>query len=212
MLQGEPTTVFYPDLTRRFDGSTVLGYLNFSDGRADARFRKSLADAFGFLTESGDATPWVTIPGWLQHRAGELEQSGSAAFRDTAQARQILDRSRQFYVVMPFAVELPGEDQPPRRFPDGDASPIALRSVDAHFITTAAGARLQDRSLCGLRSDVVGLQRPPQSEFFCKHTKHVRLWRVDDDALPHHHFGLRSADGFSCCHGFLLVFVFFDAR
>ena len=95
MLQGEPTTVFYPDLTRRFDGSTVLGYLNFSDGRVDARFRKSLADAFGFLTESGDATPWVTIPGWLRHRADELEQSGSAAFRDTAQARQILDLGLQ---------------------------------------------------------------------------------------------------------------------
>ena len=87
MLQGEPTTVFYPDLTRRFDGSTVLGYLNFSDGRVDARFRKSLADAFGFLTESGDATPWVTIPGWLQHRADELEQSGSAAFRRSEERR-----------------------------------------------------------------------------------------------------------------------------
>ena len=96
MLQGEPTTVFYPDLTRRFDGSTVLGYLNFSDGRVDARFRKSLADAFGFLTESGDATPWVTIPGISRPL---MSISVARRCEDTLGAREIWPGSR---ITIPF--------------------------------------------------------------------------------------------------------------
>ena len=72
----------FPELTRRHDGSTLLGYLNFSDGRPDPRFRKALAEVFGFLSSSGDPTPWVTAAGWLDRRARELEGTGPAAFRD----------------------------------------------------------------------------------------------------------------------------------
>ena len=80
----------FPELTRRFDGSTLLGYLNFSDGRPDPRFRKALAEVFGFLLSSGDPAPWVAAAGWLSARAGELEGSGPAAFRDLAQAKDVI--------------------------------------------------------------------------------------------------------------------------
>ena len=76
-----------PELTRRFDGAAALGYLNFSDGRPDAKFRKLLADVFGYLREAGHTAPWNAVAAWLTARATELEQSGSAAFRDLGQAR-----------------------------------------------------------------------------------------------------------------------------
>jgi hypothetical protein len=78
------------ELGRRFDAGKLLGYLNFSDGRPDPRFRKLLVDAFAHRIESGDAAPWITIARWLAQAADGLEQSGSAAFRDLSQARLIL--------------------------------------------------------------------------------------------------------------------------
>lgn len=76
-----------PELTRRYDGAAALGYLNFSDGRPDPKFRKLLADVFGFLRDVGTRAPWDVVAGWLTARAAELEQSGSSAFRDLAQAK-----------------------------------------------------------------------------------------------------------------------------
>src|SRR5262249_37197502 len=63
-----------PELPRRFDGAAPLGYSNFSDGRPDPKFRKSLADVFGFLAEAGDRAPWQTALAWLTARADELEK------------------------------------------------------------------------------------------------------------------------------------------
>lgn len=79
-----------PELTRRFDPSKPIGYLNFSDGRPDPRFRTLLADAFGFLLQSNDPAPWLTLRRWLQSACDDLEQSGSAAFKDVTQAREVL--------------------------------------------------------------------------------------------------------------------------
>src|SRR6476661_5031416 len=80
----------YPELTRRFDAAKPVGYLNFADGRPDARFRKFLADVFAFLADVPDRRPWETAGAWLAHTLGELEQSGSAAFRDAGQARRVV--------------------------------------------------------------------------------------------------------------------------
>src|SRR5438552_13131018 len=80
----------YHELSRKTDPAKLLGYLNFSDGRPDAKFQKGLAEAFGFLIESGDAAPWVTIPSWLTQACGELAASGSAAFREVIQARGVI--------------------------------------------------------------------------------------------------------------------------
>lgn len=81
----------YPELGRRTDPAKLLGYLNFSDGRPDPRFQKGLADAAAFLADAGDPAPWLALPKWLAHALGELEAGGSPAFRDTAQARAVID-------------------------------------------------------------------------------------------------------------------------
>lgn len=79
----------HADLGRRFDAGKLLGYLNYSDGRPDLRFRKLLADVFAYRIEVGDPEPWRTTSNWLAAATDELERSGSAAFRDLTQARRI---------------------------------------------------------------------------------------------------------------------------
>src|SRR4051812_16991715 len=81
----------YHELSRKTEPAKLLGYLNFSDGRPDPRFQKGLADAVAVLADGGDAAPWRTLPGWLAHALAELEAGGAAAFRDTTQARAVID-------------------------------------------------------------------------------------------------------------------------
>src|SRR4051794_10244279 len=78
------------ELSRRHDVGKLLGYLNFSDGRPDPRFRRSLAEAFGTLLERSDAAPWTTLGLWLTASCNELAAGGSAAFKDTTQARAVI--------------------------------------------------------------------------------------------------------------------------
>ncbi|CAN5298794.1 hypothetical protein BH11PLA2_BH11PLA2_30090 [soil metagenome] len=78
------------ELGRRHDVGKLLGYLNFSDGRPDPRFRRGLADAFGTLLEHHDATPWLTLGRWFLASCDDLATGGSAAFKDTTQARAII--------------------------------------------------------------------------------------------------------------------------
>ena len=59
----------YAELGRRFDAGKLLGYLNFSDGRPDLRFRKLLADVFAHRIDAGDTTPWQTTADWLARAA-----------------------------------------------------------------------------------------------------------------------------------------------
>jgi hypothetical protein len=69
--------------------SSLLGWLNFSDGRPDSRWQKQLNDAFAFLAENGELTPWQALLDAL--RAGLSELHGSAAaFRDVRQAELVL--------------------------------------------------------------------------------------------------------------------------
>lgn len=82
---------FFPELTRLFDPTKPLGYLNFSDGRADPRFRKLLADVFEHLLEKYDPAPWATTGAWLLTTATDLEKSGSAAFQDLSRARAVVE-------------------------------------------------------------------------------------------------------------------------
>ncbi|MFO0937207.1 MAG: hypothetical protein U0798_11915 [Gemmataceae bacterium] len=76
------------ELTRRFDGSKLIGYLNYSDGRPDPRFRRGLADAFAGL--EGVERPWETIATWLTSRANELKASGASAYSDPSQALAVI--------------------------------------------------------------------------------------------------------------------------
>jgi hypothetical protein len=81
----------FHELSRKTDPAKLLGYLNFSDGRPDAKFQKGIADAIGFLAAAGQARPWDGLHRWLAHALGELEASGSPAFRDATQVRGVLD-------------------------------------------------------------------------------------------------------------------------
>jgi hypothetical protein len=85
-----------PELNRRFDPPKLIGYLNLSDGRPDAKWRRLLADAFAFLLDRDDATPWATVHSWLSTAADELSRNGSTAFRDVTQAEAVIAATFEF--------------------------------------------------------------------------------------------------------------------
>src|SRR5437763_2349459 len=69
--------------------SGLLGWLNFSDGRPDARWQKQLNDVYALLAEAGEPAPWQALPDALT--AGLAKLHGSApAFRDVRQATAAL--------------------------------------------------------------------------------------------------------------------------
>jgi hypothetical protein len=77
-------------LAERVPPANLLGYLNFSDGKSDAKFLRALNEAFGHLARRGDAAPWKTLRAWLFRQCDLLQQGGNPAFADTAQARAAL--------------------------------------------------------------------------------------------------------------------------
>lgn len=83
----DPSTV---EIGARVSPASLLGYLNFSDGRPDPKFQRALNDAFAFVAERGDAAPWRSLRTWLFRQCDLLERSGNAAFRETSQARAVL--------------------------------------------------------------------------------------------------------------------------
>ena len=98
----------FHELSRKTDPAKLLGYLNFSDGRPDARFQKGLADACAHLIAGGDGAPWHTLPQWLNHELDALVKAGSPAFRDPAQARAVIDAA---LVRLPAAYRAHHADQ-----------------------------------------------------------------------------------------------------
>jgi hypothetical protein len=68
----------------------MLGYINFSTGKPDARFQKQTNDAFAALAGEGSTQPWHDMGLVLQNSLKELQQTGSAAFRDIEQAQAVL--------------------------------------------------------------------------------------------------------------------------
>ncbi|HEX3146859.1 MAG TPA: hypothetical protein VHR66_02085 [Gemmataceae bacterium] len=75
-----------PGLAERVPPQALLGYLNFSDGRPDAKFQRALDDAYSVLSSQVAESPRDALGAWLVARAQELNKSGSAAFRDVTQA------------------------------------------------------------------------------------------------------------------------------
>lgn len=78
------------ELAARVPPASLLGYLNFSDGRPDVKFARALNEAFGYLTARGDSTPWFGLRTWLFRQCDLLQQNGQAAFSDTTQVRAVL--------------------------------------------------------------------------------------------------------------------------
>src|SRR5947209_5363380 len=162
----------YHELTRRTDPAKLLGYLNFADGRPDPRFEKGLADAYGLLLDSGDAAPWATLPKWLAHALDGLAASGAAAFRETDQARGVIEAA---FVRVPKAYRAHHADLLAHQ-PDADL-------FTAFFLARACEAVLRqggpwdqtDRLVTGalaLLNDYVGyrpiavLETRPNTEYY----------------------------------------------
>jgi len=78
------------DLAARVPPASLLGYLNFSDGRPDPKFQRAMDDAFAHLVERGDVPPWIALRSWLFRQCDLLQQNGNAAFKDTLQVRAVL--------------------------------------------------------------------------------------------------------------------------
>jgi hypothetical protein len=80
----------YAELEQSTNVAGLLGYLNFSDGRPDARWQKQFNEAFAFLARRGVERPWLAIQEWLAAALPRLQAGGAAAFRDVAQAQAVL--------------------------------------------------------------------------------------------------------------------------
>jgi hypothetical protein len=76
-----------------------LGYLNFSDGRADPRWQRLLDDAFAAQSSSGAECPWDALLAAMAEALSALEAGGGAAFRDTSQARAALTLAAETFPV-----------------------------------------------------------------------------------------------------------------
>jgi hypothetical protein len=83
------------ELEKAVSASAVLGHLNFSDGRPEPRWQRQLDDAFAFFDRRGDAAPWTSLLDWLGERLRQLHAGGVSAFRDVAQAEEVLLRIRE---------------------------------------------------------------------------------------------------------------------
>jgi len=70
--------------------SAMLGYLNFSEGKPDARFQRNLSDVFALLEARKAAEPWRVLHDVLAKELTLLHEGQGSAFRDVDQAREVL--------------------------------------------------------------------------------------------------------------------------
>jgi hypothetical protein len=68
----------------------MLGYLNFSGGKADSRFQKQVSDSYGAIAEAGEDEPWKVLPAMLLDQLDILQQAEAGPFQEADQARTIL--------------------------------------------------------------------------------------------------------------------------
>lgn len=85
----------YIQLERIVSASSLLGYLNFSDGRPDPRWQKQLNDAYALLVEQGEVVPWQALFVWLSASLRTLHEGGTAAFREVTQAEDVLRTAQE---------------------------------------------------------------------------------------------------------------------
>jgi hypothetical protein len=79
-----------PDLESRISFPGLLGYLNFSAGKPDARFQKQLNETYGLLADSGIDDVWPALSRILTDRLNKLHAEGAGGFQDVSQAEAIL--------------------------------------------------------------------------------------------------------------------------
>ncbi|HMC65273.1 MAG TPA: hypothetical protein VKI65_10075 [Gemmataceae bacterium] len=89
----------FPDATTVAAFHSLLGYLNFSEGRPDPRFQKQLTGAYAFFAQRGEAEPWRALQRALNEKLRELHESSTGGFGDVHQAEAVL--SLVFDKVLP---------------------------------------------------------------------------------------------------------------
>src|SRR5262249_22273435 len=78
---------------------SLLGYLNFSEGKPDVHFQKLLYDAHAGLAQERGAGAWSELHGALRASLSAAQSAGLPAFRDITQAVAVLEQT--FQQVMP---------------------------------------------------------------------------------------------------------------
>jgi hypothetical protein len=69
----------------------VLGYLNYSAGRPDPRFRRHLNDLYRQLAEAGASEPWLMLPELLRAALTQLHSKQHRGFSETDQAAAVIE-------------------------------------------------------------------------------------------------------------------------
>src|SRR5690349_24601397 len=93
-----------------------------------------------------------------------LEIDARPAARLRREAHLHLARPREVGLELPFAVDLPRDDDPVRRLPDEHRSPLAVGAVFLLGVAAPARAALDDRPLHRRLPDVMAA-RPPAVVF-----------------------------------------------
>lgn len=78
------------DLDKAVPLQGMLGYLNFSEGRPDARFQKQIDDAYRYLAGRGDDRPWQTLCDLLNRKLALLKANPAGPFKVTLQVEAVL--------------------------------------------------------------------------------------------------------------------------
>lgn len=81
----------FVDLDARVSLQGMLGYLNFSSGKSDARFQKQVSEAYAFLTSKNSSAPQDRLHKALLWKLEHLRAEQAAAFRDATQVTRIVN-------------------------------------------------------------------------------------------------------------------------
>ena len=74
----------------QIDLSKLIGYLNFSNGRPDARFQQTWDQAQTFVASIDPIQPWATLCNWLLEQCPALSKQAGSAFQDLRQVNAVL--------------------------------------------------------------------------------------------------------------------------
>src|SRR6476620_1348247 len=72
------------------DLETILGYLNFAEGRPDPRFQRQLNEAYAHFAARGSKAPWIDLRQALADELARLRREGKAAFKESVQVEASL--------------------------------------------------------------------------------------------------------------------------
>src|SRR5215216_3201824 len=100
-------------------------------------------------------------------------------------------------VVLPLAVDLPGDDQPMGWFPGQHPAPVALAAIDALLVPAAALAGFQDGGGHVGLADVV-LGRPPPAEAVGEGAEHLLHGRINSERAGERWDAWGAGHGSSC--------------